>query len=78
MKRQISKENRERAIRATQALDNYKTICLGETGVLGQEDITDLLTDIRHLCEIFNGIFDFKNAVNSSLRHFKAERNGEI
>ena len=70
--------NQERSIRAMTALDNYKVHILQDAGELGQDDLTDLLTDLRHLAGIFkenfNENFNFKDAVRRSGVHYKIEK----
>ena len=57
--------NAERVERAQGALAGYDL--LDE----GQDAVTDLLTDLRHLCDVEG--FDFDAAVRSSEMHHEAE-----
>jgi len=63
--------NETRAVRAASALDAHKRM-LGESGPSGtDEDVIDLLTDLRHYCKA-QGI-SFRSSVNMSEIHFNEE-----
>ncbi|KAF0234884.1 hypothetical protein [Fundidesulfovibrio putealis] len=66
--------NEERRERAMQALEFYKAQCLGEGGQVGQDDLTDLLSDLRHLAAHEAEDFDFADAVRLSETHFEEEQ----
>lgn len=66
--------NEERRERAMQALEFYKAQCLGEGGPVGQDDLTDLLSDLRHLAAREFEDFHFADAVRLSEMHFDEEQ----
>ena len=66
--------NEERRERAMQALEFYKAQCLGEDGPIGQDDLTDLLSDLRHLAAREVEDFHFDDAVRLSETDFEEEQ----
>jgi len=65
--------NEERCERAIQTLEFYKAQCLMEDGPVGQDDLVDLLSDLRHLVARENGDYNFPDAVAISEIHFTEE-----
>ena len=58
--------NQRRAMRIKKVIHNYA----GEANAL-QANITDTLTDLRHLCDMEN--LDFYAMIESSYHHYLAE-----
>lgn len=78
MSRKVYEENFKRSGRAKTTIYHYKVCYQGSEEQLGSiwdEDIIDLLTDLRHLCWFKR--LDFSNLVELSKVHFFAELNGE-
>lgn len=63
--------NEERVNRITGTLDFYKRKMLGEGGPVTEDEVTDLLTDLRHYCQ--REAIDFEAALTMSAMHFEAE-----
>ena len=63
--------NETRAARAIMALHAHK-VALGESGESPEEDLTDLLTDLRHYCRQEN--VDFIRALDDSEYNFEEEK----
>lgn len=64
--------NSTRARRARQTLTYYKENCLVEGGPVGKEDVTDILTDLRHLCDSNN--WGYASVDRRAREHFMYER----
>ena len=65
--------NEQRSARALGALTYYKGSCLYESGPAGsEEDVTDLLTDLRHYCA--RNKIDFEHLANISHAHYCEEK----
>lgn len=64
--------NRVRRSRALSLLTIYRDQMLKQPGKVSLEDVTDLLTDLRHLCESRG--YDMDVAIGVSLVHYGIER----
>lgn len=64
--------NTERANRGVRAVQHYKARLLKESVPVGQEDLVDLLTDLRHWCRR-SGTPSFSEAIEMSEQHYHEE-----
>ncbi len=63
--------NEDRTNRVTDTLGFYKHTALGESGPITEDEVTDILTDLRHYCQ--RESIDFEEAITMSAIHFEAE-----
>ena len=63
--------NKQRIGRAAKSLAFYKSEQLKEAGSVDEDTVTDLLTDLRHYCELFE--IDIEAKFNRSCNHYLAE-----
>ena len=82
----IKARNDERAERARQTLLFFKSQQMGEAGPVGEEEVIDLLVDLRHLVDRWATMGDsfgntdvapFEQMLQSSENHYEAERDGD-
>ena len=63
--------NCQRATQVRRALEVYKARMLREECTVGMDDLTDLLTDLRHLWALEG--WNLADAIAMSKRHFREE-----
>ena len=61
-----------RQSRAYRVLRFYKEQILREAGAVGEEDVTDLLADMRHFCA--RGDIDMDALIAASAVHYEMEK----
>ncbi|MEL6216350.1 MAG: hypothetical protein AAFQ99_11825 [Pseudomonadota bacterium] len=68
--------NKQRAERAARTLVTYRKL-VGESDPSAEEDVTDLLADLRHFCDVIGRDFDALN--DRAFGHYMAEvhKNGD-
>lgn len=70
----MRKRNKERAKRIAETLEFYKRTQLGEQGPVDDECLNDLLTDIRHYCDLQR--YDFAEHDRTAYGHYITELTG--